>query len=200
MRFSAAGETIGFSNVDLPVALWKALCSCWSQSSKGRLLCASSKGDRGGEEKMASAISPCPRVTHIWTLWTRSRPPLVGSTEGRGACPLWSGPPTWGPEANSPWRHIGDGNKWGVYLETFSMAVSVLRAQEGQSGPCQMWGRRAFLLGKEPGLPGLRVWRSALNEGSRGGRSGQMGSARDAQGSVCGPRHSSLCKTSHCHH
>lgn len=22
--------------------------------------------------------------------------------------PLWSGPPTWGPEANAPWRHIGD--------------------------------------------------------------------------------------------
>lgn len=53
---SAAGETIGCSNVDLPMAFWKALCSHSSQSSKGRLLAASSEGDRGGEEKMASAI------------------------------------------------------------------------------------------------------------------------------------------------
>lgn len=45
-------------------------------------------------------------MVHIWTLWMLPFPLVV--LEVSGAPPLWLGPPTQGPEANSPQRPGGE--------------------------------------------------------------------------------------------
>lgn len=106
----------------------------------------------------------CILMVHIWTLWRLPFPLVV--SEVSGAPRLWSGPPTRGPEANSPQarRRV---DKWGGCLATSPQRCGL---SEIQVGPLPDVGA-ALLQAKEPGRPGPRGQLPKLNKDPGVGRS-----------------------------
>lgn len=83
---------------------------------------------------------------------------------GQGAPPLRWGPPTWGPEADSPqrpWESGGVGSVLGSVLGGSGGSQGAGRAARFlflcRPNVRQMWGP-GIPPGKEAGPPGLRVW------------------------------------------
>lgn len=138
----------------------------------------------------------CILMVHIWTLWMLPFPLVV--SEVSGAPRLWLGPPTRGPEANSPQR---PGGEWISGEGVWQLPRSAVDSQRYKWILCQMWGRPS---------PGQGAWPSG-SEGAaaqaeqrpRGGKEQplegpcfpklQPGPRRAVEGCPTPP---SLCKTS----
>lgn len=86
--------------------------------------------------RMVSTSLPlCILMVHIWTLWMLPFPLVV--LEVSGAPPLWLGPPTRGPEANSPQR---PGGEWISGEGVWQLPRSTVDSQRYKWILCQTWG------------------------------------------------------------
>lgn len=100
---------MGFSNVDLPVAFWKALCGHWSQGSKGKRwphpARVTVEVQRGGR----CPSPPCPLLPPIWpsahALFFLCRYPSGSGSSPSAVGPTYVGPGgRLAPETIGEWR------------------------------------------------------------------------------------------------
>nr|CAI9713371.1 unnamed protein product [Rangifer tarandus platyrhynchus] len=138
----------------------------------------------------------CILMVYIWTLWMLPFPLVV--SEVSGAPRLWLGPPTRGPEANSPQR---SGGEWISGEDVWQLPRSAVDSQRYKWILCQTWGppfSRARSLAirvrggscpsctKTPGWEGAAPRRAPLSQTA----------AWTPQGGEGCPMPPSLCKTS----